>query len=175
LGTDDQHVDAPLVGFAAHHAGAANAIDDPKRRPCVRSARAADRLADRLDVMADAGATLHQRAEHGEGARMSGHELRDVDRSDGVTPRDLMSDDFDPKCFADVAPALGENASFEDDRFAASRHRINDCSLHSAGAGTGEHDDVVLRAKNVTQAVEHFGQRCPRVGRTMMRYLAGER
>ena len=80
LRADDQHVDAPGIGQARHRAGAADGVDHPQR-----VARGHD-LADRLDVVAHAGAAFHQRAEHGHGVGMFGQQSRHVGRLDGLAP-----------------------------------------------------------------------------------------
>jgi hypothetical protein len=144
---------------------AANAIDDQE------GLAGADHAADRLDVVAHAGAGFEQCGEHRHGVGVLFQQSGDLGRVEGFAPRNLISHDFNAERFADLPPSFGELARLEHDRPSSPRHEVHHRGFHRAGAGTGQHEHVVFGGEDVFQAQEDFGQQAAKLGRAVVAHL----
>jgi hypothetical protein len=124
----------------------------------TQSRRFGHHAADGLDVVADAGAAFHQRAEDGNCVGMRRQEPCHVIGRDGLSPGHRVQNDFDAEPLANLGPAAREHPRLQHDDLAAPRRHVHHGRFHGAGARTGQQQHIVVRLQNILQVAQSLSQ-----------------
>src|SRR5579883_1659506 len=162
LRSADDEVHSPAIDVEVRGAESGDGVDHEQS---VVSG-CANEFRDSFHVVAGASRSLS--GLHVDGAHAGSEARFDFVKREGLSIG--LTEHIDVACvgLAERGPALAELSGRQDEDVVARRGQVRDAGLHHAGAGTSEHQDIVLGSDEFLHVGEHAGEQAAEIRSAVM-------